>query len=194
MMAYKGNDDYIDVAARIAEAREIYPDGRLRPADPAKPYAIEILDGATYIVVVAAFFRSPEDTLPGIGMAYEIFPGKTNFTRGSELQNAETSAWGRAMVAALVADTKRGIASANEVRNRQAEQARPEPKAEPKARSDADLARDRLRRVCQATGTDLASVVLRFKATYGEDLKTSQNAVYIDALADEIESPAEVPA
>lgn len=119
--------DYIDVAERIVEARAQYPDGRLRPADPSKPYTIENIDGQTYIVVVAAFYRNADDQLPGIGMAYEVFPGKSNFTRGSELQNAETSAWGRAMVAALVADTKRGVASANEVRNRVEERENPLP-------------------------------------------------------------------
>jgi 1,2-phenylacetyl-CoA epoxidase PaaB subunit len=114
--------DYIDVATRIVEFREKYPEGSLQPADPAAPYRIETLGGQTFIVVVAAAYRTADDTRPGIGMAYEQFPGKSNFTRGSELQNAETSAWGRAIVAALAADTKRGIASAEEVRNRREEQ------------------------------------------------------------------------
>lgn len=126
-MSQKFATDYIDVAERIVEARAQYPNGRLRPADPAKPYTIENIDGQTYIVVVAAFYRDADDQLPGIGMAYEVFPGKSNFTRGSELQNAETSAWGRAMVAALVADTKRGVVSANEVRNRVEERENPLP-------------------------------------------------------------------
>jgi len=52
-------------------------------------------------------------------LASEPVPGKTNFTRDSELMNAETSAWGRALIAVGAADAKRGIASANEVRNRQ---------------------------------------------------------------------------
>lgn len=114
-------DDYIDVPTRIAEFRDKYPTGSLQPADMAVPYRIETIGDQIYITVVAAAYRSPEDKLPGVGMAYEVFPGKTNFTRGSELQNAETSAWGRAIVAALAADTKRGIASAEEVRNRVAE-------------------------------------------------------------------------
>ena len=114
--------DYIDVAQRIADFKAKHPDGCLRPADITKPYTIETIEGQTYIVVVAAAYRSKDDTLPGIGMAYELFPGKTNFTRGSELQNAETSAWGRAIVASLDGDTKKGIASSEEVRNRQAEQ------------------------------------------------------------------------
>lgn len=113
--------DYIDVAARIVDFREKYPEGSLQPADLAVPYRVEAIGDQTYIVVVAAAYRSPEDQRPGIGMAYEQFPGRTPYTRNSELQNAETSAWGRAIVAALAADTKRGIASAEEVRNRQAE-------------------------------------------------------------------------
>lgn len=110
--------DYIDVATRIVEFRAQFPTGSLRPADPAVPYRIEQLGDQLYIVVVAAAYRSPDDQLPGIGMAYEPFPGRTPYTKGSELQNAETSAWGRAIVAALAADTKRGIASAEEISGR----------------------------------------------------------------------------
>lgn len=109
--------DYIDVATRLVEFREKHPEGSLQPADPTTPYRIEQLGDQTYIVVVAAAYRTPDDQRPGIGMAYEQFPGRTPYTRGSELQNAETSAWGRAIVAALAADTKRGIASAEELRN-----------------------------------------------------------------------------
>jgi hypothetical protein len=54
-------------------------------------------------------------------MAWEIFPGRTPYTRGSELQNAETSAWGRAIIAVGAADAKRGIASRQEVEARRAE-------------------------------------------------------------------------
>ncbi len=120
-MAYAKNDDYIEVPERIAEFREKYPEGSLQPWDFNKPYEVVDIGGVTHIVVVAAAYKSPDDTRPGVGMAQEVFPGKTPYTKGSELMNAETSAWGRAIVAALAADTKRGIASAQEVRNRQAE-------------------------------------------------------------------------
>lgn len=116
---------YNDVASRIRELRAAFPDGRLRPADPAKPYTIENVGGQTYIVYVAACYRDQWDQLPGIGMAWEPVPGKTQFTKASELQNAETSAWGRAIVAALIADTKT-VASAEEVRNRAAEEGIPD--------------------------------------------------------------------
>lgn len=113
--------DYVDVAARIAEFRTKYPEGSLQPADPALPYRIETIADRTFIVVIAAAYRTPDDSRPGIGMAYEPWPGRTPYTKDSELMNAETSAWGRAIVAVLAADTKRGIASQEEVRNRQAE-------------------------------------------------------------------------
>lgn len=119
-------EGYIDVATRIAEFRAKYPEGSLQPADLAVPYRLEEIGGKQRIVVVAAAYRTADDARPGIGMAYEEVPGRTQFTRDSELQNAETSAWGRAIVAALAADTKKGVASADEVRNRQADRAVPD--------------------------------------------------------------------
>ena len=121
MASYKGPLDYIDVATRIVEFREKFPQGSLQPWE--KPYVekVEMPDGKikSFIVYSAAAYRSPEDKLPGVGYAWEPIPGPTNFTRDSELQNAETAAWGRAMVAAFAVDTKKGIASSEEVRNRQ---------------------------------------------------------------------------
>jgi len=123
-------DDYIDVAQRIADFRERYPEGCLRPLNDGEPFKLLQAEGfekngdvvtQTFIVVVAAAYRSPDDELPGVGMAWEVFPGRTPYTRGSELQNAETSAWGRAIIAVGASDAKRGIASREEVRNRQAE-------------------------------------------------------------------------
>lgn len=113
--------DYVDVPARIAEFRSKHPEGSLQPWDPSHPFTVQTIGDRVYIVVVAAAYRSPDDLRPGIGMAYEQWPGKTPYTRDSELQNAETSAWGRAIVAALAADTKKGVASAEEVRNRKAD-------------------------------------------------------------------------
>lgn len=114
--------DYVDVPARIAEFRAKYPAGCLQPADLSTPYRVETIGDKTFVVVVAAAYRTPDDIRPGVGMAYELFPGRTSFTKDSELQNAETSAWGRAIVAVLAADTKRSVASQEEVRNRRADQ------------------------------------------------------------------------
>lgn len=113
--------EYNEVATRIVKAREKHPEGVLQPLDPTAPYKVETIGDQTFIVYAAAFYRTPDDPRPGIGIAWEPFPGLTNFTRNSELMNAETSAWGRALVAALAADTKKGIATSLEVRNRDAE-------------------------------------------------------------------------
>jgi hypothetical protein len=117
MANYKGPLDYIDVATRIVEFREKYPEGRLRQKD------IQFIDfaGKSWVVYTAEAWRTPDDPAPANGTAWEPVPGPTQFTRDSELQNAETAAWGRAMVAALAVDTRKGIASQEEVRNRQTE-------------------------------------------------------------------------
>lgn len=107
-------DDYNDVPSRIREFREKHPEGSLQAADPTNPYSVETIDGQAYVIYTAAAYRSPDDPRPGIGIAWEYVPGKTNFTRGSEIQNAETSAWGRAIIAAGAADAKR-IASDEEI-------------------------------------------------------------------------------
>lgn len=119
---FKGPLDYIDVAARIVEFRTKHSDGSLtRVAPDGSLVPLEFMDfaGKTWVVYTAFAYRSPDDRLPGVGTAWEPVPGPTQFTKDSEVQNAETAAWGRAIVAALAADTKKGIASAEEVRNRQ---------------------------------------------------------------------------
>lgn len=111
---YKGPLDYIDVATRIVEFREKYPTGSLQQLD----LKFVFVNGKDWVVYTAAAYRTPDDIRPGVGTAWEPIPGPTSFTRDSEVQNAETAAWGRAMVAALAVDTKKGIASSEEVRNR----------------------------------------------------------------------------
>ncbi|CAB4142416.1 hypothetical protein UFOVP433_9 [uncultured Caudovirales phage] len=118
-MAYEQNrlDDYVDVAERIRIFRERFPEGTLQPLDPSAPFHIVEVAGQTFIQYTAVAYRSPNDQLPGIAVSWEPFPGKTPYTAGSELMNAETAAWGRAIIAALVADSKK-IASLDEVRAR----------------------------------------------------------------------------
>lgn len=114
MANYKGPLDYIDVATRIVEFREKYPTGSLQQLK----LEFVTVNNKDWVVYTAAAYRTPDDIRPGVGTAWEPIPGPTSFTRDSEVQNAETAAWGRAMVAALAVDTKKGIASQEEVRNR----------------------------------------------------------------------------
>ena len=113
----KSLDDYIDVAERIDAFYDKYPDGSLQPRDPDRPYVVQSLGDKTFIVYTACAYRKPGDEHPGVGVAWEPFPGRTPYTRDSEVMNAETSAWGRA-IAALGIATKRGIATRQEIRNR----------------------------------------------------------------------------
>lgn len=109
--------DYVDVAERIRTFYETHPHGSLQPLDPFEPFRIISPygpEGPTMLVYVAAAYRSPDDTKPGIGMAWELLPGRTPYTKGSELMVAETSAWGRA-IASLGIATRRSIASKQEV-------------------------------------------------------------------------------
>lgn len=132
-MAYdqRNLDDYVDVAERIRIFRDRFPDGTLQPLDPSEPFQILEVGGQTFVVYTAVAYRSPTDTLPGIAVSWEPFPGKTPYTAGSELMNAETAAWGRAIVAALAADSKK-IASLDEVRARRETQSAPHPSTEPR--------------------------------------------------------------
>lgn len=106
--------DYKDVATRLAEIRQIYPELSLQQV------RCELIDqgGQLGWLYVAAAFRTPDDTRPGMGTAFEPVPGKTPYTKDSECMVAETSAWGRALVA-IGADTRNGVASAEEVKARQ---------------------------------------------------------------------------
>lgn len=121
-------DGYVDVAERIRQLREKHPEAVLRPYNPAEPFKIMEIGGREFIVYVAACYRTPDDPMPAVAVAAEPAIGRTNFTRDSEVMNAETSAWGRAIVACLAADTQR-IASLNEVQNRKSDQQADESRA-----------------------------------------------------------------
>ncbi len=108
-MAFK-MDDYVDVAERIRQFSEKYPDGTLQSE-------LTRMDDGWLCKAYA--YRSTGDTRPGIGHAFEPIPGKTPYTKDSEAMNAETSAWGRAIVACGF-DTKK-IASKQEVQARRNE-------------------------------------------------------------------------
>ena len=101
--------DYIQVHERIAAFYAKHPEGSLQS---------EIFELSESRVVMRAYaYRTPTDERPGIGYSSLEIPGKTPYTRGSEIENCETSAWGRA-IAALGFEVKRGIATAEEVRNK----------------------------------------------------------------------------
>ena len=100
--------EYVDVAERVRLFLEKYPEGSLQSE-------VEFNNGG--VLCQARAYRAPTDERPGVGHAFEPIPGKTPYTKDSEVMNAETSAWGRAIVSCGISSKK--IASADEVRNRQ---------------------------------------------------------------------------
>lgn len=106
--------DYIEVKDRIAKFYELFGQGRLVTGEVR---LTNEPDGIPRVMVQGLAYRSPEDTLPGVGWSWMALPGTTSYTKGSELENVETSAWGRA-IGSLGILIDRSIASANEVRNK----------------------------------------------------------------------------
>lgn len=140
----KGLESYNDVASRMQEFFTKHPEGVLQPVDPDQPFRVETIGERSFIVYTAAAYRTPDDPRPGIGVAWEPFPGRTPYTKDSEVMNAETSAWGRAILAVGAADTRKGVASQEEVRNRRAERegwddAKPASNGRPTADADAAI-------------------------------------------------------
>jgi hypothetical protein len=99
--------EYVDVNERLKWFFERYPEGSLQS---------EVTHLADNLIIVKAMaYRGPTDLYPGVGHASEVVPGRTPYTKDSELMNAESSAWGRAL-AAIGAPTKGHVASGDEIR------------------------------------------------------------------------------
>ena len=100
--------DYVEVADRIRAWYEAYPSARIET---------EIVSISDKLVVVKAqAFRgeAPDEKPAGVGHSSMNIPGSTPYTRGSELENTETSAAGRALVMAGLPSKK--VASGDEIR------------------------------------------------------------------------------
>ena len=114
--------DYVDVKERISQFYAKYPEGSIQ-----FEYKGTLESNPDMIWGIAYAYRTATDERPGIGTAAELAVGKTTFTRGSELMNLETSAWGRA-IGALGIGLGKSVATKQEV---EAAQARQEPSDDP---------------------------------------------------------------
>ena len=117
--------DYIDVKTRVLMFHKRHPDGRLTfefmgimPGNPSMIWGI------------AKAYRTPDDITPVTGHAAELAEGKTSFTRGSELQNLETSAIGRA-IGMMGIGIDKSMATLDEVQHAKSRQNAPESRTEP---------------------------------------------------------------
>lgn len=98
--------DYVDVAERLRSFYAQYPEARVETT------IINLTENR--VVVRAEVYRTSDEVRPaGTGHSSLAIPGATPYTRGSELENCETSAVGRAIVAAGLPSKR--IASEDEV-------------------------------------------------------------------------------
>lgn len=109
-------DEYVEVKERIQWFYATYPTGAL-VTEKVTIITADFARGKQAVMVESAAYRTPDDPHPGRGTSWLVIPGHTPYTNGSEVENAETSSWGRA-IAAIGGLVDRGIASAQEIRMR----------------------------------------------------------------------------
>ena len=102
--------DYVEVKDRIRLFYEAWPTGALVTGD----VRISVDDDTPRVIVQAFAYRTPDDPHPGVGWSWMVLPGSTSYTKGSELENTETSAWGRA-IGSLGIGIDKSIASVEEI-------------------------------------------------------------------------------
>lgn len=105
---------YVTVNERLRRALEQWPELRVQETAPKLVTAGD----AVFVEVTTTVWRNPDDPLPAIATCWEPFPGTTPYTRGSEQQNASTSALGRVLGLMGVA-IDAGMASQDEIRTAQ---------------------------------------------------------------------------
>lgn len=110
--------DYVDVPTRLTMALKKYPDLRIAES---RPQIVEI-DAQKYVEISCTVWRDANDQMPVVAYCWEQIPGKTPYTRGSEMMNCSTSCLGRAL-GFLGFGIGKSIASRDEVKVAQARQA-----------------------------------------------------------------------
>lgn len=162
--------DYVDVAERIRIFKEKYPDGSLQSE------LTQTNGNSPGWLCKAYAYRDGNDERPGIGHAFEPIPGKTPYTKDSEAMNAETSAWGRAIVA-LGFETKK-IASQQEVRARETSEKFSE--AKPNMTAEEYLALAEIAHLPKATPSQQLIHFGKNKGTLLGELKPAQLKWYAE--------------
>lgn len=123
--------DYVDVRHRLELALLQYPDLRVVENEPQ----LITIGERVYIQCAVTVYRTHDDPTPGRAYCWEVWPGRTPYTKDSEQPNGATSALGRAL-GYMGFGIKAGLASANEVRTAQGNshpstEARNEPQQRP---------------------------------------------------------------
>ncbi|MDT7540829.1 MAG: hypothetical protein QOE33_733 [Acidobacteriota bacterium] len=175
-------EDYVPVAERLEKFYERFAEGRIVTS------IVEHNLESGFVLMRAEVYRSPDDAAPAAtGHAFEV-RGESYVNKTSYVENAETSAVGRAL-AMLGFEVKRGIASREELQKTARMQTATPPangptKAQAKAtpvapaQSPVDLDREILE-AAESLGYDAAKVRKwvnqKFKITDGLDSLSPQD-------------------
>jgi hypothetical protein len=105
-------DSYVDVETRMRLFFEKFPSGCLQSE--------VVRDDGKSVTVRGFAYRTPDDPRPGVGHAEEV-RGDSQVNKRSALENGETSAWGRALVAVGFSPTLRvkSLAEVEQERSRE---------------------------------------------------------------------------
>jgi hypothetical protein len=107
--------DYVDVPTRLAEALKRWPNLRIQET---RPVVIVTVDNQAFVEISCTVWRDDTDPIPTTAWCWEPIPGRTPYTKGSEMMNASTSCLGSAL-GFLGMGIGKSIASRNEVQARQ---------------------------------------------------------------------------
>jgi hypothetical protein len=105
-----GLADYVPVVDRLADYRTQHPRCRVVETDAE---LVAHSDTKGWLVTVEVYENAEDPAPSGRASSFLAIPGRTAFTRNSELENASTSATGRALVYA--GSSARHVASRDEV-------------------------------------------------------------------------------
>ena len=184
---------YVDAKTRILLFYRKYPDGVLRfEFKGVCEHNPEMIWGIAYA------YKTPEDPLPATGTAAELAIGRTTFTKFSELQNLETSAWARA-VGALGIGLENGIATAQEIalaKDRQTDQPIRPLEAHAAPRNNPPISKkqvDLITAMFNSNLTERDEYIVAWKIDNGLTENTKLNSYQASDLIDQLKQEGRVP-
>lgn len=177
---------YVDVRHRLELALLKFPDLRVVENEPE----LIPIGERVYIQCAVTVYRDHDDPQPMRAYCWEVFPGRTPYTKDSEQMNGATSALGRAL-GYMGFGIKAGLASANEVRTAQGNShPSTEPRNEPQQRPQPQRATGgALQGMATAKQLDLIGAMRKER---GLDPYESNGKTYADA-SDEITRLKTIP-
>lgn len=161
---------YAEVNERIKAFRKLYPNGTI---------STDIISCEDGVVIFKATALNEQGAVLGTGHAYEK-EGTSQINKTSYIENAETSAVGRALgMIGIGIDTS--VASYEEVANAQYQQSKEEPPKAKKALTEEDTtARKMFLVLCEEYKLKPAEVAVKYKLTNdstAEDFYSAMDAI-----------------